>query len=158
MALVYMNDCTEVVVNKLTNLAAPVVSKQISDGWYSGMTTGKLVGLNTSFQMIDADARASVFIPAVGALVLSSQQSASVAGLTMTREFKFGDAYDRDIAVQFVGGPTLVNGPVWLSSGGGITQNYPDNTGDLRQQVGWATASDTYIVSVHQAATIGRNP
>jgi len=107
--------------------------------------------------MREADASAAVFLPAVGIAILDTQQGYTLGTKTGTKEFVNADAYDKDVTVKMATiSPALTNGPVWLSSGGDITQNYPDKTGDIRQQVGWAVGAQEWCVSISDAETIGR--
>lgn len=145
----YINNATEVVVIGLANQAAPCHDATIAAGWHSGLTTGKFVGLNSSAQYVAADSDAATPIPAMGALVHDQRQSYSVMGLAGNKDYSAASAYDKDVKFKMAGGPTLTPGqPIWLSSGGWITQTYPTDQDKLRQQVGVALTSDSFLVKV----------
>lgn len=152
-----INDADEVVVRKITEVAAPHASADVEDGWYSGLTAGKFLGLNSDFNAVEADARASVGpIYALGVSLYDVRNSWTIGtNLTGNRDFKRVDMYEDNITIQLDGGPTLTPGPIWLSSGGGITQEYPNTVGDIRQQVAWAIDSDTFVVNVQDAVIVG---
>lgn len=130
----------------------------IVDGYQSGLTCGMFVGQNTAGNMVLADASAAVFIPAMGALIKNMQKTTTFNGQAFAKNDACGDAYNDNITFQAPGIVLTPGDPIYLSSGGGITQNYPDNTGDIRQQLGFAIGTDKFTVHVLGAYTIGRNP
>lgn len=154
----FINDVAEVpVVVKLAGQVAPHISEVIAPGWHSSITTGKFVGLNSSGQMREAGADSATLIPAVGAVAFKSQNDYSVAGETGNLEFQVVDAYRDSITFNTAAlSPALTPGQaIWLTSGGDISQDYPNVTGNIRQQVGWAVSAQEYIVQIGTPAIVG---
>ena len=153
MANTYLNDATEVNVVKVTEVAAPHVSLNVATGTHSGITRGMFIGANSSWNATPADASAATFIPAMGVPLVDTLQSYTIESRTGDMEDERVDLYEDNITVE-QDGITLVPGPIWLSSGGGITQNYPQGVGSIRQQLGWAISATEFVVNVQDAETI----
>ena len=154
----YINDADQVLVVKVTEPAAPHVSLPIAAGTHSGMTTGKFIGTKrtaTLFDAIEADASAAVLVPAIGCPILDHTQSYTVDGRSGNKTYERVDLYEDNITLELVlSSITLIPGPVWLSSGGGITQQYPQGVGNLRQMVGHAISTSQFVVNVQDPETI----
>lgn len=156
--MTYINGADDVVVRKVTEVAAPHVSFTVSDGLHSGLTAGMFVGPNSDFELVQADCRASEGpISAYGIIVHDARQSYTVGTfISGNKDFKRVDVYEDNFTIKLSNADiTLSQGPIWLSSGGGITQNEPDVTGDLKQQVGWAVSEDEFVVNIQTAETYG---
>lgn len=155
MTVTYINDATDVVVNKINVNIGPHISMDITDGAQSGFTTGMLVGMDSTPVAQLADARSTVLLPAHGVVIMTSQQPWTIGENTGNYVYDRLDVYKDNITMKLTGGITFTPGQVvWLSSGGGITQNYPQGIGNLRQQVGWAIATDTWVVGISTADVI----
>jgi len=155
--MTYIHNADDVVVRKISEVAAPHVSGTVAAGLHSGLTTGKFVGLNSNFEVVEADARASAGpIAAYGIILHSARQSYTYGTFVQgNKDYNRMDIYEDNITIKLSNSDiTLTNGPIWLSSGGGITQNEPNVTGDLKQQVGWAVAEDEFVVNIQTAETI----
>ena len=153
----YLNNLAdEPVVIRINDDAAPFDNGQVETGWHSGLTTGKFAGKNSSANVVEADAAAAVQIPALGVLTYDARNSYSVAGKTGNKDYNFVDMYHDSIVVKLGTGLTLTPGqPIWLSSGGGITQTHPAVIGNIRQQLGFAISTTEFSVHVCDAETMG---
>ena len=153
----WLNDATDVQVTKDAENAAPHISLNIADGVHSGVTCGKLMGPDTSFNAVEADRRASVLVYAQGIPMFSYQRTAVIGTkINETKEYNRVDLYEDNVTVRMTAASiTLDNTPIWLSSGGQITQEYPNTVGEYRQMVGHPIATDEWVVNIQDAHIIG---
>jgi len=152
----YLNDLAEQPkVVRIYDTARPFDEGVASTGTHSGLTQGKFVGKDTSGNVVEADARSSVNVPAIGVLAYSSQQPYTYGSKTGNKQYDCLDMYDDHLTFKLTGLTLTIGQPIWLSSGGGITQNHPNNTDDIRQQVAWAVSASEYAVRIFDAERIG---
>lgn len=144
----------EPVVIRINDHAAPYDNGQVETGWHSGLTTGKFGAKNASANVVEASA--SDQLPALGVLTFNARNAwQSATNKSGNKDYNFVDLYHDSIVIK-IDGYTLTPGqPIWLSSGGGITQNHPAVIGQLRQQLGFAISSSEYAVHVCDAETMG---
>ena len=156
----YIHDVSEQpVITRLSNESRPFHHDKVETGWHSGLTTGKFVGLNTTGNLVEADARSSVNVPAIGALVINARQSWTLASKSGNKDYVEMDAYEEYVTFKVAGLDDFTIGqPIFLSSGGGITQNYPWATDEISQQVAWAVSADEYAVRIGPAYRHGWGP
>jgi len=152
----HINDLAEAcIVIRPSGKAVPFDDGSVAAGWISGLTAGIFVGKNSSGKMVHADARSSVRIPALGALALNASQSYAVGSKTGSEDQKSVDAYADYLTFKNTGFSLTPGQPIWLSSGGGITQTMPTEVGNLRQQVGFAVSATEYAVRIGPAEING---
>ena len=155
----YINNLDEPpVITRNVNESTPFHHDTVEDGWHSGLTTGKFGGLNTSGNMVEADARAAVNVPALGAFAINARQSWTVNGLSGNKDYPEMDVYEEYLTFKHVDFDFDIGQPIFLSSGGGITQNIPNVTGDIYQQVAWAVSSNEYAIRITAGHLVGNGP
>lgn len=154
----YLNDSTSVVVRKITEVAAPHISRNIKSGVESGVTAGKFMGPDSSFEAVVADNTAAVGVHAEGVPLFDYRQSYTIGTkISGNLDYKRVDLYEDNVTIKMTGANiTLNNTPIWLSSGGSIQQDYPNEPGTIRQQVGWPLSTTEFVVNVQQASVVGR--
>ena len=155
----YINDFSEQpIITRNVNENTPFHHDTVETGWHSGLTTGKFGGLNSSGNMVEADARAAVLVPALGAFAINARQSWSGAGLSGNKDYAEMDVYEEYLTFKHTDFDFNIGKPIFLSSGGGITQNIPATTGELYQQVAWAVSANEYAIRILSAHVVGTGP
>lgn len=153
---IYLNDtAAEPTIKRLNREAKPNDNGEVLPGMHSGLTTGKFVGKDSSGFVTEADRRAGSQIPALGALVNNARATGIIGTRTPTIDDNFVDYYDEDVVFEIVGLTLLINVPIWLSSGGDITQIEPTVIGDLKQYVGYPVSATEFCVKIGPPATVG---
>lgn len=152
----YLNDLAEEpTIKRLNKAARPIDNGEVLAGMHSGLTTGKFVGKDSSAYVTEADRRAAVAIPALGALVNNARATGVIGDKTSTIDDNYVDYYDEDVVFEITG-LTLVPGQaMWLSSGGDFTATEPTEVGDFRQMVAWCISTTEFVVKIGTSHEIG---
>lgn len=155
----YINDFdSQPVITRDVNESTPFHHDKVETGWHSGLTTGKFGGLNSSGNIVEADSRAAVKIYALGAFAINCRNSWAGAGLSGNKDYNYMDLYEEYLTFKHVDFSFDIGKPIYLSSGGGITQNIPNVTGDIYQQVAWAVSSNEYAIRITAGHLVGNGP
>jgi hypothetical protein len=155
----YINDLeSQPIMTRDVNESTPFHHDKVEPGWHSGLTTGKFGGLNSSGNIVEADSRAAVKIFALGAFAMNCRLSWSGGGLSGNKDYNYMDLYEEYLTFKHVDFNFDIGKPIYLSSGGGITQNIPNVTGDIYQQVAWAVSSNEYAIRITAGHIVGNGP
>lgn len=142
------------IIEKIALNARPTWSGDVPSGLHSGLTTGLFIGPDSSGNVALADNTASLLIPARGILIENARQTTTIGSNAHTLNQNRVEAFGKSIIMQDDDWSWTINKPMYLVSGGGMSQIRPNEQGFYRQIVGYAIAADKVEVDVGPAELI----